>query len=207
MASGKPCDPLAVLVPLPHPARARSAVAAQTPPNTLESYLAKAKADYDRDPSSADNAIWLGRRLAYLGRFSEAIDTFTQGILKHPGDARLYRHRGHRYITLRKFDLAIRDLKRAADLIEGPDQIEPDGQPNARNIPTSTLDSNIYYHLGLAHYLKGEPAADWIAHGETYLARQKMLKAYKAFNSETRAPAVQAGTSADVAPRGARRPD
>jgi dipeptidyl aminopeptidase/acylaminoacyl peptidase len=28
-----------------------------------------------------------------------------------------------------------------------------------------------------AHYLKGEPAADWIANGETYQARQKILKA------------------------------
>ena len=75
----------------------------------------------------------------------------------HPDEPRLYRHRGHRYITLRKFDLAIRDLRKAADLIEGkPDQAEPDGQPNARNVPTSTLDSNIYYHLGLAYYLKGE---------------------------------------------------
>jgi hypothetical protein len=35
-----------------------------------------------------------------------------------------------------------------------PDQIEPDGLPNARNIPTSTLQSNIWYHLGLAHYLR-----------------------------------------------------
>ena len=28
--------------------------------------------------------------------------------------------------------------------------------PNARNIPTSTLQSNIWYHLGLAHYLRGD---------------------------------------------------
>jgi tetratricopeptide (TPR) repeat protein len=49
------------------------------------------------------------------------------------------------------------DLNRAAKLIKGkPDQIEPDGLPNARNIPTSTLQSNIWYHLGLAHYLKGD---------------------------------------------------
>ena len=27
--------------------------------------------------------------------------------------------------------------------------------PNSRNIPTSTLQSNIWYHLGLAHYLSG----------------------------------------------------
>jgi hypothetical protein len=34
--------------------------------------------------------------------------------------------------------------------------VEPDGLPNARGIPTSTLHSNIRYHLGLAHYLKGD---------------------------------------------------
>jgi hypothetical protein len=38
--------------------------------------------------------------------------------------------------------------------------VEPDGQPNARGIPTSTLQSNIRYHLALAHFLKGNyPAA------------------------------------------------
>src|SRR6185295_14267649 len=49
------------------------------------------------------------------------------------------------------------DLEQASKLINGkPDEIEPDGLPNARNIPTSTLQSNIWYHLGLAHYLKGD---------------------------------------------------
>jgi tetratricopeptide (TPR) repeat protein len=133
------------------------AVAAQAPPNKLEADLARAKADYDRDPSSADAAIWLGRRLAYLGRFAEAIDTFTQGILKHPGDARLYRHRGHRYITTRRFDLATEDLKKASQLIAGKaDEIEPDGAPNKAGVPRSTLQSNIWYHLGLAQYLSGD---------------------------------------------------
>ena len=49
------------------------------------------------------------------------------------------------------------DLERAAALIEGqPDQVEPDGLPNAQNIPTSTLHSNIWYHLGLARYLQAD---------------------------------------------------
>lgn len=69
----------------------------------------------------------------------------------------MYRHRGHRYISVRKLDRAIADLSRAAALTAGsPDEIEPDGIPNARNIPTSTLQSNIWYHLCLAHYLKGD---------------------------------------------------
>lgn len=110
----------------------------------------------ERSPDDTDALIWLGRRTAYLGRYQEAIRIFSQGILKHPGDARFYRHRGHRYITVRDFDLAITDLKTAARLTAGkPDEIEPDGLPNARNIPTSTLQSNIWYHLGLARYLKG----------------------------------------------------
>jgi tetratricopeptide (TPR) repeat protein len=123
----------------------------------LEADLAKAQADYDRDPSSADAAIWLGRRLAYLGRFRDAIDVYTRGIAKHPGEARLYRHRGHRYITIRKFDLAIADLRKASQLEAGkPDRIEPDGAPNKQGIPRSTLQSNIWYHLGLAQYLTGD---------------------------------------------------
>jgi tetratricopeptide (TPR) repeat protein len=123
----------------------------------LEADLTKARADYDRDQSSADAAIWLGRRLAYLGRFNDAIAAYTRGIERHPNEPRLYRHRGHRYITIRKFDLAIADLRRASQLTAGkPDEIEPDGAPNKAGIPRSTLQSNIWYHLGLAQYLTGD---------------------------------------------------
>lgn len=122
-----------------------------------EANLDAAKAVYDKDPASADAVIWLGRRTAYLGRFRDAIAIFSKGIERHPDDARLFRHRGHRSITVRELDRAVADLSKAATLVKGrPDEVEPDGQPNARNIPTSSLNSNIYYHLGLAHYLKGE---------------------------------------------------
>ena len=118
--------------------------------------LAKALSDYEKDSTNADAIIWYGRRLAYLGRYEEAIRIFSRGLVHHPTDARLFRHRGHRWITLRCFDAAISDLERAAELIrDKPDETEPDGLPNALNQPTSTLQSNIWYHLGLAHYLKG----------------------------------------------------
>src|SRR5215204_2863263 len=123
----------------------------------LAADLAKAQADYDRDPSNADAAIWLGRRLAYLGRFRDAIDVYTRAIARHPNEPRLYRHRGHRYITVRKLDEAIADLRKASQLIAGKaDEIEQDGAPNKAGIPRSTLQSNIWYHLGLAQYLKGD---------------------------------------------------
>jgi len=122
-----------------------------------EDDLAAARHEYEANPESADAIIWLGRRLAYVGRYREAIDVFSEGIRKHPDDARLYRHRGHRYITLRHFKDAETDLEKAAALVKGkPDEVEPDGLPNARNIPLSSLQSNIYYHLGLAYYLEGD---------------------------------------------------
>ncbi len=122
-----------------------------------EAQLAVARASYDRAPSNADSIVWLGRRLAYLGRIREAIDVYTRGIAIHPGNAWLYRHRGHRYITVRDLPRATADFKRAALLIRGtPDQVEPDGQPNALNLPIGTLHSNIDYHLALAHYLAGD---------------------------------------------------
>ncbi|MDM7922131.1 MAG: tetratricopeptide repeat protein [Pyrinomonadaceae bacterium] len=119
---------------------------------------------------TADNMIWVGRRAAYLGEYLAAIEVFTEGIGLYADDARFYRHRGHRYITLRCFDDAIKDFEKAASLIKGkPDEVEPDGLPNAKNIPTSTLQSNIWYHLGLAYYLKGDFAKAEKAYQEAYL--------------------------------------
>jgi tetratricopeptide (TPR) repeat protein len=108
-------------------------------------------------PDDPDAWIWVGRRLAYLGHYRAAIAAYTEALARHPGDARLLRHRGHRHLTIRELDAAVADLTRAGTLIRGvPDEVEPDGQPNARGIPTSTLQFNIWYHLGLAHYLQGD---------------------------------------------------
>jgi tetratricopeptide (TPR) repeat protein len=111
---------------------------------TLEDELTAARTALEDAPTDRAALIWVGRRTAYLGRYRDAIAVFTDGITRFPGDARFYRHRGHRYITVREFDRAIADLERAATLTAGtPDEVEPDGRPNARNIPTTTLQSNI----------------------------------------------------------------
>jgi tetratricopeptide (TPR) repeat protein len=123
----------------------------------MEAQLADARAIWEKDRDDADALIWVGRRTAYLGRYCEAIEVFTDGIARHPGDARMYRHRGHRYLTVREIDKAIADLETAVGLIASqPDAVEPDGLPNARNIPTGTLHSNVYYHLGLGYYVRRE---------------------------------------------------
>lgn len=124
---------------------------------SMEEKLAAAKSAYENAPNSSDALIWYGRRAAYLGHYTQAIELYTQGITQHPSDARFYRHRGHRYLSIRCIDKALADFKQAYALTRGkPDEVEPDGMPNAKGIPTSTLQSNIRYHLGLCLYLKGE---------------------------------------------------
>ncbi|AFL83188.1 lipoprotein NlpI, contains TPR repeats [Belliella baltica DSM 15883] len=118
------------------------------------------------DNSTLENLIWIGRREAYLSRYDLAIRTFTKAISEHPDAYEPYRHRGHRYISIRKFDKAIEDFNTASQLMEGVEiQIEEDGMPNKLNIPLSNIQFNVWYHLGLAHYLK----ADW----------ENALKAYQ----------------------------
>lgn len=121
----------------------------------LDSNLAVAQKKFDEKPSE-ENFIWLGRRQAYLSEYSTAIKTFSEGIDKFPQSYKLFRHRGHRYITMREFDKALADLQQAAALMPQALEIEADGQPNKINKPLSTTQFNVWYHLGLAHYLKGD---------------------------------------------------
>ncbi|MEM7199708.1 MAG: hypothetical protein AAF628_05540 [Planctomycetota bacterium] len=130
-----------------------------------EAELSDAEQRWRAAPDDLDAIIWLGRRQAYLGRYRQAVATFTRGLERHPEAPRLLRHRGHRWITLRRFDDAIADLERAAQLVAGQaDRVEADGLPNARGIPTSTLQTNIWYHLGLARYLSGDLAGAAMAY-------------------------------------------
>ena len=124
-----------------------------------DSLLEEAKAVFLEDSTDLNAIIWYGRRLAYLHRYKEAIDVFTHGILLHPGSPELFRHRGHRYITVRQTQNAIQDLKRGATLAANREmEVEPDGIPNKLDIPLSNLHFNIYYHLGLAYYLQANYA-------------------------------------------------
>lgn len=156
-----------------------------TPPGAeakkkMEDDLAKATAEFVKNPDSPAAIVWLGRRTAYLGRFREAIDIYTRGIAKFPRDAALLRHRGHRYISVREFDKAVADLSRAAALVQGrPDQPEPS---SAAGGPAGSLQFNVWYHLGLAHFLKGEFM-------EAYKAYRECLKVSKG-NDENLAAAT-----------------
>ncbi len=102
----------------------------------LKTDLAEAWKALQSKPDDPENVILYGRRLAYLWRYHEAIDVYSGGIKNFPDSSMLYRHRGHRYVSIRKFDRAVQDLSKAAEL-------------NSR-------DFDIWYHLGLAHFLNGD---------------------------------------------------
>lgn len=121
-----------------------------------EEDLISAREMYETNPDVEENIIWYGRRLAYLGQYNEAIRIYSLGLDKFPNSYRLLRHRGHRYITTRKFSEAIEDLQKAAFYARtSANEVEQDGLPNRLNKPLSNVKFNIWYHLGIAYYLKG----------------------------------------------------
>ena len=132
---------------------------------TLEENLAKANAEYAKDPQNPENLIWVGRRLSSVGRFQEAIAVYSRGVAEFPEDVRFLRFRGHRYITVRRARQGHRrPLEgRRAHPREGPlgrararrSPARSPPPPRTRSSSTSTTTS------GLAHYLKGDyPAAE-----------------------------------------------
>jgi len=135
---------------------------------------------------TAQRYVLLGRLKNYLGKPDEAIDVMSEGLRHHPDDVYLLRHRGHRYITVRRLDEAVADLERAALLAAPmPDEIEfyqkeveldlanlilghvdrllpaplpitPETLERYRDTYKGTLKSCIGYHLALGYYLRGE---------------------------------------------------
>ena len=69
----------------------------------MEAQLTEVQANFEVNPDSLDYIIWFGRRLAYLYHYKDAIRVYTEGLATHPDSYRLLRHRGHRYISIRKF--------------------------------------------------------------------------------------------------------
>jgi len=87
-------------------------------------------------PNDLGLLLEAGHDYATLRHYRRAIEIYSRGIEKRHDWAPLYRYRGHRYLSLRDFPSAQRDLEEAARL--DPKSFE------------------IRFHLGLAHYLAGD---------------------------------------------------
>ena len=126
---------------------------AQTDPNNE---IKAAEIKVMNEPKNVELLIALGRAQVNQWRYHDAIGTWSRALRLAPDNAQLYRHRGHRYISIREFNEAIRDLKKAAQL--------------------NDQDFDIWYHLGLAYYLKGELASAAEAYKRCLAVAEKNAK-------------------------------
>lgn len=115
--------------------------------------VADAQKNLDADPKNVKLILALGNAQAAVWRMDDAIQTFTKGLAIDPENVPLLLNRGHRYVNTRQWDLALKDLDKAANLV---DQNSPD-------------DYEIWYHIGVANYLRGkfDDAADAWDHCRT----------------------------------------
>jgi tetratricopeptide (TPR) repeat protein len=115
---------------------------------------------------SEDDFIEIGKQLVATARYKEAVENYSVGLSKFPNSFKILRHRGHRYLTLRKLDLVVADLLKARDLIKSqPDVWDFDAKGNK----TDTYQHQIEYHLGVYYFLKG-------SYKEAVAAFEKSLK-------------------------------
>lgn len=96
--------------------------------------IAAADAALIGDPASADKLLAAAAARDALLRFSASLPLYTRGIGAFPDDIRFLRYRGHRFISIRRFDAALADLKAAAQRV--PDSFD------------------VSYHLALTYYLR-----------------------------------------------------
>lgn len=94
--------------------------------------LRVAHAAYEKAPNDAANVVALARAHLVFGRVGDAIEILTHALEVTIDDPQLLLERGRGYVDIRKFDLAQRDLRKAAE-----------------KLPEASCE------LGLAQYLAG----------------------------------------------------
>jgi tetratricopeptide (TPR) repeat protein len=98
--------------------------------------IARAESALAANPRNVDRIIQLGVAQSGVRQYREAIATFTRGLAIAPNDARLYRWRGHRYVSVREFDRAMNDLTHGSRL--------------------DSTNYGIWYHLGIVRFARGD---------------------------------------------------
>ena len=86
-------------------------------------------------PDDVELLIAAARARRNSWHYREEMALYTKVIGMAPEDWRPYRFRGHRYISVREFDNAVRDLEKAREL--------------------APFNWDVSYHLGLAYFVSG----------------------------------------------------
>ena len=112
------------------------------PQRWLQAEIDAALAKWALNPTEM-NAVWVGRRLAYMSLFTEAIRWYVDALETFPDSYRLRRHLGHRLLTTRAIAPAIETLESARQFAAAhPNRLEPDGAPGPSGEPRSTTHGN-----------------------------------------------------------------
>ena len=115
--------------------------------------LARAHAAYKAAPSSVAAILALARAHIALGRIGDGLIVLTLGLSANPDSPELLHERGRGYILIRKFDVAARDLTRAAAKVPaarcslGLAQYLGGDYARARGSYAECADSGVYAYL------------------------------------------------------------
>ena len=107
--------------------------------------IARADSALATAPGDVERIIAAARVRRNWWQYRDEMALYTRAIERAPNDWRPWRYRGHRYISVREFDHAIRDLERAREL--------------------APLNWDVSYHLGLAYFVSGrfaDAAAEYL---------------------------------------------
>jgi tetratricopeptide (TPR) repeat protein len=97
--------------------------------------IARADSALALTPDDVEHIIAAARVRRNWWQYRDEMALYTRAIELVPSDWRPWRFRGHRYISVREFDNATRDLERAREL--------------------APLNWDVSYHLGLAYFVSG----------------------------------------------------
>jgi tetratricopeptide (TPR) repeat protein len=113
----------------------------------------EAQQKLDADPKSVDLLVALGDAYAGIWNHKAAIEAYDRAFALAPGKPLLHQQRGHRYLSIRQFDKARKDLEQAVKLDEKL--------------------AGAWYYLGLLRYLDADFAGAADAYGRNVALAEK----------------------------------
>ena len=118
-----------------------------------EAAVAAALDAYTRDPASVDAVLGLSRAQMALGRVGDSLEALTRALENKPDDPRLALERGRGLMVIRKFELAVRELRKPAETLPeascalGIAHYLAADYPHAREAFTKCPDPGVFAYL------------------------------------------------------------